>query len=327
MPLSLWAESMDDAVVEAALEPLAASGLGIGLSLPSVRLGDADFARLTRKAAQAGVPVRLWPLLSKAHGYWLGEKNVAEVSDLMRALTAWRARRGGPEFREVSFDLEPDFQYSEALRTRARGRPDRALALLRDNVTPTRFAKARSSLARTVQTLKREGVFTHAVTYPVVLDQSEHDATLEDALSIPVSGIDWDEVSFMVYQTPIAQLVGTWFGPALVQSYARTAVQRFGDRAGIDLGVVGEHGEGIDAGERYPGPHALAEDLAASQAAGIPLDRTRVYGLAGVLDGGGIAEWLEPRPAPVPAAESRAVEGFRNVVRGIATGLRVARRG
>lgn len=326
MALSLWAESMEDLAVEAALEPLAASGVGLGLSLPSARLGDPEFARLTRKAARAGVPVRLWPLLSKAHGYWLGEKNVAEVSDLMRALVAWRARRGGPELDAVSFDLEPDFHYSEALRLQARGRPDRALALLRDNVTPTRFAKARASLARTVQTLQRAGIFAHAVTYPLVLDQAEHDCTLEDALSIPVSGIDWDEVSFMVYQTPFAQLAGSWFGPALVQSYARTAVQRFGDRAGIDLGVVGEHGEGLDAGDRYPGPHALAEDLAASQAAGIPLERTRVYGLAGVLDSGGIAEWLDPRPAPVPAAESREVEGFRNLVRGVATGLRATRR-
>jgi hypothetical protein len=326
MAFSVWAELMDDDAVEAAFGALAAQGVGVGLSLPSVRVGDAGFAKLTRKAAGAGVPVRIWPLLSPEHGYWIGETNVAETRDLMASLLAWRSRRGGPVFDGVSFDLEPDFQYSEALRRCARLRPDRALSLLLNNVTPTRFAKARASLARTVQTLRRAGIVAHAVTYPVVLDQAVGDTTLEDALSIPVSGIDWDEVSFMVYQTPIAQLTGRWFGPALVRSYARTAVERFGDRAGIDLGVVGDHGVGLDAGDRYPTPSALAADLAASRGAGIPLERTRVYGLAGVLDSGGVEAWLAARPSDVEPGESREVEGFRNIVRAIATGLGAMRR-
>lgn len=326
MVLSLWAELMDDAAVEAALPALAARGLGIGLSLPSSRLGDAELAKLTRKAQSAGVPTRLWPLLPKEHGYWIGESNVDETRDMMTALVAWRSRRGGPVFDAVSFDLEPDYAYSESLRRTARRRPDRVLGLLLDHVRPTRFAKARAALARTVQTLRRAGVAAHAVTYPLVLDQALGDTTLEDALSIPVSGIDWDEVSFMVYQTPFAQLVGTWLGPALVHSYARTAVERFGERAGIDVGIVGDHGVGIDPGSRYPSPSALAADLAASQAAGIPLERSRVYGLAGVIDAGGVERWLAAPPHPSAPAESQLVAGFRNAVRGVATGLRAMRR-
>jgi hypothetical protein len=244
----------------------------------------------------------------------------------MTALVAWRSRRGGPVFDGVSFDLEPDFAYAEALRRTARRRPDKALALLAANIRPTAFAKARASLARTVQSLRRAGIVTHAVTYPLVLDQAEGDATLEDALSIPVSGIDWDEVSFMVYQTPFAQLTGMWLGPALVGSYARTAVERFGERAGIDVGIVGEHGVGIDAGSRYADASSLHADLGASLAAGIPLGRSRVYGLAGVLDSGGMARWLGTTPLPSACETSREVEGFRNLVRGIATGLRATRR-
>ncbi|MBK8999361.1 MAG: hypothetical protein IPM35_26875 [Myxococcales bacterium] len=252
MVLSLWAESMPDAAVEAALPALSASGLGIGLSLPSERLGDRAFARLTRNAAQAGVSVRVWPLLPRERGYWIGEANVEETRELLLALLDWRAKRGGPVFEWVSFDLEPDYAYSESLRRAARRRPDKVLGMLSEHVRPTRFAKARASLARSVQTLRRAGVSAHAVTYPLVLDQREGDTTLEDALSIPVSGIDWDEVSFMVYQTPFAQLIGAWLGPALVSSYAKTAVARFGARAGIDLGIVGDHGVGIDPGESLP---------------------------------------------------------------------------
>jgi hypothetical protein len=326
MGLALWAEEMDDAEVEAALPELAAHGLGVCLALPSVRLGDAGFAKLTRRAEQAGVPVRLWPLLAREHGYWIGERNVAETRDQVAALLAWRAQRGGPVFQTVSFDLEPDYAYSEELRALARRRPDKVLGLLQRNVTPTRFARSRSSLARTVGMLRRAGVRAHAVTYPLVLDQADGDATLEDALSIPVSRIDWDEVSFMVYQTPFAQMLGAWLGPALVASYAQTAVERFGDRAGIDVGIVGDHGIGIDPGSRYPDAAALGADLGAALGAGIPRERTRVYGLAGVLQAGGLARWcggaVEPR-TPAPSAE---VQGFRNVVRGIATGLRALAR-
>lgn len=321
MVLSLWAESMSDAAVEAALPALSASGLGIGLSLPSERLRDRAFARLTRKAEQAGVPVRVWPLLPRRQGYWIGEANVEETRELLLALLDWRAERGGPAFEWVSLDLEPDYAYSESLRRAARRRPDKVLGMLSEHVRPTRFAKARASLSRSVQTLRRAGVSAHAVTYPLVLDQREGDTTLEDALSIPVSGIDWDEVSFMVYQTPFAQLIGTWLGPALVSSYAKTAVARFGARAGIDVGIVGDHGVGIDPGSRYPRGSALHADLAASLAAGIPLERTRVYGLAGVLDSGGVAAWLGEAPVAAAPPECRMVEGFRNAVRGIATGL------
>lgn len=327
MTLGLWAELVEDEVVEAALPALAACGAGLGLSLPSTRVGDARFARLTRKADAAGVPVRLWPLLPQAHGYWIGEVNVEETRDLVSSLLAWRGRRGGPAFDSVSFDLEPSLEYSETLRHTARRRPDKVLALLLAHVRPTRFAKARSSLARTVDRVRREGLVTHAVTYPLVLDQPPGDTTLEDALAIVVSGIEWDEVSFMVYQTPFAQLLGTWLGPALVHSYAKSAVERYGDRAGIDVGIVGEHGVGLDPGSRYPAADALAADLAAALAAGIPLSRARVYGLAGVVDGGGVQTWLGERPAPSAPPESRAVEGFRNAVRGIVTGLRVMSRG
>lgn len=324
MTFSLWSELMDDNAVEAALGSLAKAGLGIGLSLPSARLGDKSFARLTRSADRAGVPVRVWPLLPEAHGYWIGETNVAEADELMRALVSWRERRGGPVFAGISFDLEPDLAYSERLRRLARARPDKVLGLLLEHVRPTAFAKARSSLARTVARLRRSGLHVHAVTYPLILDQPEHDTTLEDALAIPVSGIDWDELSFMVYQTPFAQLLGTWLGPALVHSYAETAVARFGDRAGIDVGIVGPHGIGIDPGNRYADRSALCDDLGAALAAGIPAARTRIYGLAGVLDSGGLEHWLGAAPVSQVPESSRAVAGFRNLVRGLAVGLRVA---
>jgi len=325
---ALWAESMSDADVRAALPTLSAAGAGLGLMLPAERLDDASFARLTRDASDAGVPIRAWPLLPTELGYWISESNAAHAAELLESVAKWTERRGGPALQGVSIDLEPDFEYSERLRHASRGRPDRLLAMLVSHVRPDRLGAARDSLARGVRRLRSAGLWAHAVTFPVVLDQPEGTTLLEDAFDIPVSGIDWDEVSFMVYQTPIAQWVGAWLGPELVRSYAESAVARFGDRAGLDLGIVGDAGVGVDPGLRYPSPDALWQDIRAALAAGIPSGRLRIYGLVGVNQNGGVAEWLSPRdvePAPT-SADTRAVQGFRNAVRAVEVALRVSRR-
>jgi hypothetical protein len=222
----------------------------------------------------------------------------------------------------VSFDLEPAFEYAETLRRAPPFRIDRWVELLRSHVDPPRFARARDVLAATVDDLRRAGLHAHAVALPLVLDQPEGSTILEDALDTPVSGIDWDEVSFMVYQTAFAQLVGEWLGPALVSSYAADAVARFGSRAGLDLGVVGSAGIGIDPGQRYPDPEALRRDAAAAFAAGIV--NMRIYSLDGVLEQGGAERWLSlTNAAADPEGSRREVAGLRNGLRALARALSI----
>jgi hypothetical protein len=178
-------------------------------------------------------------------------------------------------------------------------------------------------LGRAVDQARSAGLWVHAVTYPLLLDQPEGETVLEDALDVPVSGIEWDEVSVMVYQTAFAQQVGGWLGPALVHSYAEDAVRRFGARAGLDLGVVGDSGLGLDPGDRYPSPAALGSDLQAVLAAGIPLERIRVYGLAGAVGTGGCERWLSlTELAPEAPPQTRAVAGVRSGARALVTALR-----
>jgi hypothetical protein len=325
MRVGLWAEHVEDDWVAAALPDLARLGLRLGLALPSERVGDPSFARLTRTAADHGVPLRVWPLLPRELGYWIGEENAAQARELVGEIVRWRRSSGGPVFEGVSVDLEPAFEYSEALR---HARPDRLVTLLLQHVDPQRFSAARDQLARMVDSLRRERITAHAVTFPLLLDQDENDTLLEDALDIPVSGIAWDEVSFMVYQTPFAELTGSWLGPSLVHCYARDAVARFGARAGLDLGIVGDHGVGVDPGNRYPDPSTLQTDVEAALAAGIPLERLRIYGLRGVWDSGGADHWLgrEPQPNPTPPSPTRLTTGLRNGVRALLTGLAATRR-
>lgn len=303
---------MTDAEVAGALPALARLGVSLCLALPSDRVGEDAFASLTRRAADHGVSVRLWPLLPRVRGYWVGETNVDDAAELLDAITRWR----GLAVDGVSVDLEPAYAYSEALRAAQKTSPAGFVALLRSHVDAAAFARARDTLARAVDHARRAGLVLHAVTYPLVLDQPDGTPAIEDAFDIPVNGIAWDEVSFMVYQTAFAQQVGEWLGPALVHSYARTAVARFGDRAGLDLGVVGDAGVGLDPGDRYPDPGPLRADVGAALDAGIPLSRLRVYGLRGAIHAGGAPHWLAlDTVTPRAPAPSRMVDGLRNAVR------------
>jgi hypothetical protein len=321
MGIGVWAELLSDAQIAEALPALSAAGSRIGLALPAVRLGDPAIAHLTRQARELGVSVRAWLLLSRADGYWIGETNAEQFVSALERLTSWCAEPGGPAFDGVSVDLEPAYEYSEALRTSKKLRPDHWLSLLAAHVDRARFERAQAVLGRGVAQARRHGLYLHAVTYPLVLDQPEGDVTLEDAFDIPVSGIDWDEVSVMVYQTAFAQQLGIWLGPALVHSYAEAAVHRFGERAGIDVGVVGEAGIGLDPGDRYPSPSELDDDLGAALAAGIPASRIRVYGLGGALTAGGALRWLARPLAASAPAPSRAVDGVRNGARAVVTAI------
>ena len=321
----VWAELMSDEAVAETLPQLASRGLPLALHLPAERVGDTGFATLTRRAADLGVPLRLWPLLPRDQGYWIGESNADRAAELLADIVRWRAAPGGVAADGVSIDLEPAYEYAEALRTAQKRNPARWLGLLRSHIDPGAFERARAELGHAVDATRRAGLAVHAVTYPMVLDQPGGSNVVEDAFDIPLGGIDWDEVSFMVYQTGFAQQTGHWFGPALVHSYARAAVARFGERAGIDLGVVGNEGIGLDPGNRYPDPCALEADLGAALAAGIPRHRMRIYGLAGVLREGGIERWLSLSGVkPSAPGRDRAVDGLRNTVRALSLALGTA---
>ncbi len=304
----VWVEFLSDEDVTAALPEIAPQLSRLHLSLPVERIREASFAKLTRAAQERGLAVYVWLLFSIEDGYWLGEHNAAKLQPIIADLLRWRDAPGGPVFDGVSFDLEPGHDYAEKLR---KCRATQLPRLLAQHVDPVAFEEARKHFGSAIEQLHRKGVSAHATAFPLILDDAEGRAMFEDALDTPVSNLDWDEVSFMVYQTAFAQLAGLWFGPSLVASYAQSAVQRFGDRAGMDLGVVGAPALGLDAGDRYPDASALAADLAAAHSAGIPYERMRVYGLAGLLKEGGTAHWLAQLPAAKEPEMARETTGLR----------------
>jgi len=160
----------------------------------------------------------------------------------------------------------------------------------------------------------------HAVTTPMVLDDlAVGKGRLQSALGIPVDGVDWDEVTFMAYRTEFMRLAGR-MGGDIVHRYARDAHRHFGDRAGLDLGVIGTPGFGSQS-LGYTDPQDLATDIQAARMGGV--GRLNVFSLDGMLEQGGLDRWMTATSTASIKPEAKALF-LRALVQAVARTLPAA---
>jgi hypothetical protein len=235
--------------------------------------------------------------------------NVTQASDLVHRFLDYMDEEGLP-VNWISFDLEspPEVQ-SELVHQLSHLELWGALKLLRENARSGRLPPALAQLSALVSELHARGVRAHAVTMPMVLEDARAgDTRIQAALEIPFSGVDWDEISVMLYR-PEFQRFAHGLGPRIVYDYARTLGRLFPGKASVDLGEVGTAGYPAPS-PGYVDPENLHQDVAAALAAGI--DRIHVYSLEGMLQQGGTARWLVPaRPrCPRPSLRASLIERF-----------------
>lgn len=311
VPLGVYAEFLSYADVAPELEVLSARDATLTVAVSEDRIGDAGLEQLLRDAETAAVPVRIWLVLAREDGYWPNETNVATYDAAVVRLLSWLAE-DDLEADALVFDLEPAYTYSEELQATLRTSDVSAIiALARSHLDPVAFEAAGVALSATVDRVHAAGLRAECVTYPQVVDDvldGDHD--LEDALDIPVGGVAWDEIAFMVYQTAFAEAAGdgAFLGPSLVSSYAADAREHFGDRATIALGLIGHAGIFVPTGPVYEAPDVLEADVAAALAEGIT--RIELYSLDGMVELGGPTPWLDATIA-VPARPARVAPAAR----------------
>jgi hypothetical protein len=315
-PVGVYSEFLAYEEVDAALPELARRGTDLNVAVPSDRIDDPALADLLRAAEERRVPVRLWLVLSRDDGYWPNEGNAelfrSEVQRLLARLSADRLRADA-----VVYDLEPALAYSEQLEAALSSDLAAVTELMRAHLDPAAFAAARAVFAASVEDVHAAGLRAVAVTYPQVVDDlADGDDDLQDGLDVPVEGVPWDEVAFMVYQTGFAAAVGGWIGPGLVASFAADARAHLGDRAVIALGQVGRPGIFETTGPVYEDPSVLEADIAAARFEGI--GRVEVYSLDGMLELGGARRWLDATAAaPAEAAPTSQARLVRSLAEGL----------
>lgn len=310
--VGVWSEFVPSREAQRHLPALAAHGAELYLALREGEL-DEDTWALLAASREAGVPVRAWLQIPDA-GTWLNETNIGDFRRFSDRLLTDAAGRGlSPEW--IILDIEPALMLGEALRRAATsGDLPSLVELLADQYDPAAFAQAARELAGMVDELHVRGVRVMAVTLPWVVDDAvDEDTDIQDLLNMPVRGVDWDEVSVIVYRPVLEEyLGGVSLSSSVVQRYAIAAQRYFGNRVELALGNIGSPGLLVPAG--YTDPADLTADLAAARSAAIT--RVSVFSQDGMIEQGGVSRWLDAmaRPTQPSYALWSAVDPIRRMI-------------
>lgn len=298
-------EGFDFALVKSRLPIFAQNDLALFLAMMPEHIGDPDLTALLNEAAQLGVEVRSWVVLPYDQGYWPNELNVDEFVEAVGDFADWFATEDfGIEWFIV--DMEIDWNQSMAMREMlAEGDIFGAMKLFYNNYDPPAFDAASAKFQGLVDDLSNRGFLTMVVTFPQILDDlADEDTVIQDAMNIPVTTVEWDEVSTMVYSTYFSSLTGMEFGPYLVYDYALDTVARYGDKASIALGLVREMTD----------PQTLYDEVAAAKSAGIK--NIQIFSLEDSMGKDGPDQWHQCFFAEEKVPDSDgATETFRNLLR------------
>ncbi len=314
--VAVYSEFSEPASAIAHLPALAAAEVHVTRAVTPADFRTPALRDLILATRASGLAFRAWLVLPEAQGYWPNEKNLEAFGAAVDDLLAWIAEAQLP-VDAITFDLEPDWDYTHRFIALAGAAddPDRIpkmLALVRAEHNPEAFLRNRDALGAIIGRVHAAGLKAHCVTYPMVVDDlADGDTDIQDGLNIPVSGLPWDEVSFMVYRSGLALYTTEPLTPWVVHAYARDARLHFGDAAGIDLGVIGD--DPLSGAPGYRTPDALEADVAAIRAAGV--SRVHLYSLELAASRPDFEAWLDALSvaAGAPPAEDGAGEELRGL--------------
>jgi len=278
------AEFMPVSEVDATLPMLAAHRVDLALAWPLVETAAerAERFQLVRHAAELGVSIRPWVLLPEADGYWPGATN-AELFDreARRFVEEWLEAELAPSMLLVDMEmtLERTKKYVELVGAQD---VDGAIDLLRGGVDRARYSAATRTYKELVDFLHERGFRAEISTLSSVLDDYEDgDDGIRQGFSIPIEGIDWDLYTFQVYRTLGEYGLGVRPTSYYVQDYARRARARFGDRAGVIVGMT-DAGDIAPDAPVYDSPGEALSDAHVALRTGIAREFVGLYQLRGI---------------------------------------------
>ncbi len=277
---ALWSEFLPVDEVISKIPVLYEKGIALYQAIPSDKIGDKEIARLLGEVSCSGIELRAWLTLPNEQGYWPNEKNAGLFSKKALELAGW-IKQSGWNIDWIVVDMEPDYAMLKSLfESLGSGNLIEAVKILKENHNPEMYENSVKTFRKLVDDLHAMGFRVMVVTFPMVLDDMfDGDSSIQNLLNIPVSGIDWDMVSFMTYSTIFEMILGSDVNEYLVYSYGRDAVRFFGNRAAVELGIIGGGGMIENIGITDTGK--LEEQVAAAKYAGIKA--IHAYSLDGIL--------------------------------------------
>jgi len=317
--MSAWVEFLPADQIAGDFALAARARVNLNVSLVQGTHDRAYLERVCAAAKAGGLTLRLWPGLPREQGYWPNQANVDAFLAWLEVLYGW-AGEVCPRLDGVVVDMEFPIDRVEMLRAlRAAGKSNVEVAMwLLGNRDDAAFERARGLYAAAARRARGLGYRFYVTTLPMIADDwRDDDETVARSLWTPIEGVEWDAVSFQVYRPLFDQQFphasGMPYTSGLVTSYARSIVQRWGARGGVDLGTTGS-GIGIAMG--FASAADLQADIAAARAEGIAPGRIAIYSLEGLRDKPDAEAWLalpEARAAAIADRDADARGVFQSL--------------
>ncbi len=237
---ALWSEFISWTSVKSSFPYIKENGYSIYLAIQENFIGEPALLDLLKFADEMGIKIGAWLLLSYEDGYWPNEKNAEKFLMAVKKFVEWKEEeKFGVE--RIIVDMETSYQRMKALED-ALSRSDYSFIIndLLKSINPQEFSYAKSVFKNMVDWLHKKGYKVMVTTAPFLIDDLyDEDEDISDALDIPVYGVEWDVVSFMVYRSLFKNFAGI-MSPYITYSYSESATSFFGEKTAIDLGVTGE---------------------------------------------------------------------------------------
>jgi len=253
---------------------------------------DPGVARIFREAHAAGVHVRPYIILPTEDGVYPNEANFEQFFDDVKAFIAWVEEENLP-VEWIGVDMETPVQMVLELESYIREfKFLEAFLVLLDHRNPEMFEQSVANYQELVDYCHAHGFNVHVISFPFVLDDyNDEDFHVQDAFDVPVSGVEWDELDFMVYRTMYQDYTLMPFTSDLVYRYALMANKVFGERASVFIGLVLWPGW-FDGDNGYQDPAELEADIEAALAGGVR--RIHIFYLTGLLAKDDPLAWMSP---------------------------------
>lgn len=315
MKIRVWYEyyTVEEALASRTRELLKRYDVSVGLALAHGRLDDAH-ARLLRTWQEHGIEIVLWPLLPDAQGYWPNERNADVFFDYVREIFDW-SQANGFALPWLAVDLEPPLYMMDRVKQAGPVARIRELSRLAgENRDLGRFYAASRRFEQLNEFLHERGCKS-LVPIPshVISDIVSGSTALQDLLETPVSTVNWDMITAMIYTSMITGYSHGLIRPRDARWYLYAAMrdlkEKLWDRAGVSVGVTWTGKIGDEP--YYASPDDLRPDIQAAKAALI--DDITIYNLEGILRSAQPEAWFDMlhEAEPLAPPRSHAVDAVR----------------
>jgi hypothetical protein len=285
MKISMWCEFLNYEIVmsERIVDLLGKYKVNLNLAVTENQL-TSTLAELLRIYKKTGLTVTLWPLLPDELGYWACEKNADEFSKLINRIFDW-AKQEKVNIPGIVIDMEPPLyqRNTTALTVDIK-------KMIRENRNESRFRKATERYREILKKIHSENCQVMTVTsYLILADYTFGTTFLQNFLETPVLMLNWDRISFMVYNSPFKRMPQSTL-LCVLRSIAKIVKKNFGERAAVSLGMIGNIGKlGNEVG--YSEPVNLIADIKTVLKAGI--NEISIFSLDGLLAQPKPESWLK----------------------------------